>query len=105
MRPEAGVTLSARTFPHTAAVLLLKRTGDLDLVYKVLGHSSFDVTRKYLRFTTEDIQARYRQANILGAIRKPKKITMRDVDRALRQRNMDEEELSDLLFEAAVNCD
>jgi len=74
----------------------------MDLAYAVLGHSSFDVTKKYLRFAPSEIQERYRRANILGAMRQPKKLSMRDVDKVLRRKQIGEGHLSELLFEVEV---
>ena len=97
----AGVKLSARTFRHTCAVMLLKSSGDLKLVYDVLGHSTLEVTKQYLRFTPADIQARYRAAHHMGGVTVPtrKAPTMAEVDKAMRRTGRTERELSDLLFE------
>jgi site-specific recombinase XerD len=71
---KAGVSLTSHALRHTAAVLLLKASSDLKLVYDILGHSSLDVTKLYLRFTPRDIQARYRQASHLRGVAVPQQI-------------------------------
>jgi hypothetical protein len=43
----------------------------MTLMYDVLGHSSLDVSKLYLRFTPKDMQERYRQASHLRNVALP----------------------------------
>jgi integrase/recombinase XerD len=101
---KLGFTLSAHVFRHTCAVMLLKKSGDLKLVYDILGHSTFEVTKQYLRFTPADIQARYRAAGHMGSVIVPtrKLPSAADVDKAIKKFGKTERELSDMLFEVSL---
>lgn len=68
---KVGVRLTSHALRHTAAVLLLRASSDMKLVYDILGHSSLDVTKLYLRFTPRDIQERYRRASHLRNVALP----------------------------------
>ena len=99
-----GAKLSAHVLRHTAAVMLLKSSGgDIKLVYDVLGHSSLEVTKQYLRHTPEEIQARYRKAHHLAGVdvptREERPVPMREIDAVLRKKGITEEKLAAILFE------
>lgn len=41
-------------FRHTHAVMMLKNTGNVHLVSKLLGHCNLSITEEYLRGLTKD---------------------------------------------------
>ncbi len=58
-RKKAGIEkkITAHTFRHTYATELLKSTGNLSLVQKVLGHSHISTTQIYIHLCDKDVEA------------------------------------------------
>lgn len=54
---------------HFAATHILRKTGDLDLVRRVLGHSSLTMALRYARLTGADVSMKFAQASPLNALR------------------------------------
>ncbi len=53
---------------HYAATSLLKRTGDLELVRRVLGHSTLTMALRYAQLTAPDIAAKFARASPVDAL-------------------------------------
>ena len=67
-----GFDPPARTlhaFRHTFAVNYLRRGGSVFHLQKVLGHSSFEMTRRYANLMTEDLQAVHQRCYIAGILK------------------------------------
>ncbi|WP_257140727.1 tyrosine-type recombinase/integrase [Bacillus wiedmannii] len=54
-----GVRVSPHTFRHTFAKYYLLNNGDVMTLQKILGHSSFEMVRKYINMTSKDIVAQH----------------------------------------------
>lgn len=54
---------------HYAATSILRRTGDLELVRRVLRHESLAMTLRYAHLTGLEVAAKYRRASPLDALR------------------------------------
>ncbi len=64
-----GFVPPARTlhaFRHTFAVNYLRRGGSVFHLQKVLGHSSLEMTRRYVSLMTEDLQAIHERVSLLA---------------------------------------
>jgi site-specific recombinase XerD len=54
---------------HYAATSILKQTGDLELVRRVLRHESLAMTIRYTHLASSDISAKFRSASPLNGLR------------------------------------
>lgn len=54
---------------HFAATAILKRTGDLELVRRVLRHATLTMTLRYAHLTGADVAAKFRRASPLDNLR------------------------------------
>lgn len=54
---------------HFAATHILRKTGDLELVRRVLGHSSLTMALRYAKYTGVDVSLKFAQASPLNALR------------------------------------
>jgi integrase len=97
-----------RVFPyamrHTAAVRAMKASnGDLDFVARMLGHTSLDMTRRYLRWLGEDVRERSRQVTTLAGLRLPterpeRKASLRDLKEQAKREGLSGGDLRSLLL-------
>lgn len=57
-RVKAGIEkhISAHTFRHSYATALLRETGNLSLVQRVLGHEDISTTQVYVHLSDRDIE-------------------------------------------------
>jgi site-specific recombinase XerD len=55
-----GVRCSAHVFRHYAAVSFLRAGGNVFALKELLGHTTLDMTQKYVRFVAADVQAQHR---------------------------------------------
>ena len=61
-----GVRFSPHTFRHTFAVAYLRRGGNVFYLQKMLGHSTLEMTNRYVRsLGTEDLQAVHNGLSVL----------------------------------------
>ena len=75
-----GVSItSAHALRHTFAKNYIASGGDCFKLQKILGHSTLDMTRKYVDLLTEDIQNDFEEHNLLEKLASPngKKHTMK----------------------------
>ena len=49
LNPELDPTLTVYSFRHSGAIDILKRTGSITKLLKVMGHSSKNISLTYLR--------------------------------------------------------
>lgn len=54
-------------FRHTFAINYLRKGGSVFHLQKALGHSSLDMTRRYVNLMTEDLQRVHQQVSLLAA--------------------------------------
>lgn len=67
---ELAIKIPERTLHairHTFAVEYLRRGGSVFHLQKVLGHSSLEMTRKYVNLVTEDLQKIHQRVSLLSA--------------------------------------
>jgi len=59
----AGLQVSVRPhiFRHSFALMFLRNSGQVFALQKILGHSTLDMTRRYVNMLTEDIQEEHRR--------------------------------------------
>lgn len=60
-----GVRFSFHTLCHTFAVNYIRNGGDVFRLQRVLGHSSLEMTRRYVNLQTEDLQAVHDRLSLL----------------------------------------
>jgi site-specific recombinase XerD len=56
-----GVRCSPHTFRHTFAIEFLRNGGNLFTLKQILGHTSLQVTNRYVSLAQADIQSQHRQ--------------------------------------------
>ncbi len=60
-----GVRFSFHTLRHTFAVNYIRNGGDVFRLQRVLGHSTLEMTRRYVNLQTEDLQAVHDKLSLL----------------------------------------
>lgn len=66
---KLDITVPERTlhaFRHTFAVNYLRRGGSVFHLQRVLGHSSLDMTRRYVNLTTDDLSSVHERISLLS---------------------------------------
>lgn len=63
-----GPRVSPHTFRHYFAVKYLRQGGDLIALSRILGHSSLDVTKIYVRYVDEDLQEQHDKASPVSGL-------------------------------------
>lgn len=61
-----GVRFSFHTLRHTFAVNYIRNGGDVFRLQRVLGHSSLEMTRRYVNLQTSDLQAVHDRLSVIG---------------------------------------
>jgi integrase/recombinase XerD len=64
-----GVRFSFHTMRHTFAVNYIRSGGDVFRLQRILGHSTLEMTRRYVNLQTEDLQAVHDKLSLLTARR------------------------------------
>lgn len=64
-----GVRFSFHTLRHTFAVNYIRNGGDVFRLQRVLGHSTLEMTRKYVNLQTSDLQAVHDRLSLLNPAR------------------------------------
>jgi site-specific recombinase XerD len=60
LKKSSGVErLHAHLFRHTFAVKYLMNGGDVMTLQRILGHESFEITKRYLSLTSDQVQIKY----------------------------------------------
>jgi integrase/recombinase XerD len=62
----SGVRFSFHTLRHTFAVNYIRNGGDVFRLQRVLGHSSLEMTRRYVNLQIEDLQAVHDRLSMVG---------------------------------------
>ncbi len=65
---KCGLTITAYSLRHAAALLLLRRGADAFTVQNILGHSTMTMTRTYVNLTAEDTRRGHGKAGVLLSI-------------------------------------
>ena len=65
----SGVRFSFHTMRHTFAVNYIRNGGDVFRLQRILGHSTLEMTRRYVNLQTEDLQAVHDKLSLLTARR------------------------------------
>ena len=63
----AGVRFSFHTLRHTFAVNYIRKGGDVFRLQRILGHSTLEMTRRYVNLQTEDLQAVHNKLSLLSS--------------------------------------
>jgi integrase/recombinase XerD len=61
-----GVRVSPHTLRHTFAVNYIRSGGDVFRLQRVLGHSTLEMTRRYVNLQTADLQSVHQKLSLLG---------------------------------------
>jgi integrase/recombinase XerD len=61
-----GVRFSFHTFRHTFATNYIRRGGDVFRLQRVLGHSSLEMSRKYVNLQTGDLLSVHERLSVVG---------------------------------------
>jgi integrase/recombinase XerD len=61
-----GVRVSPHTLRHTFAVNYIRRGGDPFRLQRILGHSTLEMTRRYVNLQTTDLQAVHNRLSVLA---------------------------------------
>jgi integrase/recombinase XerD len=61
-----GVRFSFHTLRHTFAVNYIRNGGDVFRLQRVLGHSTLDMTRRYVNLQIQDLQAVHDRLSVVG---------------------------------------
>jgi len=64
----SGVRFSFHTLRHTFAVNYIRNGGDVFRLQRVLGHSTLEMTRKYVNLQTSDLQAVHERLSLLARV-------------------------------------
>jgi integrase/recombinase XerD len=64
-----GVRFSFHTMRHTFAVNYIRNGGDVFRLQRILGHSSLEMTRRYVNLQTEDLSAVHEKLSLLATRR------------------------------------
>jgi integrase/recombinase XerD len=62
-----GVRFSFHTLRHTFAVNYIRNGGDVFRLQRILGHSTLEMTRRYVNLQTSDLQAVHSKLSLLSA--------------------------------------
>lgn len=60
---KAGVKMTAYDFRHTFAIMFLKNGGNLFALQDIMGHSDLTMTRRYVKFASEDTEQQHSKAS------------------------------------------
>jgi integrase/recombinase XerD len=72
-----GVRNSWYTLRHRLAASFIREGGDVFSVQRMLGHSTLEMTKRYVRLNTTDLQAKHRQhARLLGASNNSRQVAL-----------------------------
>ena len=61
-----GVRFSFHTLRHTFAVNYIRNGGDVFRLQRILGHSTLEMTRRYVNLQTSDLQAVHSKLSLLS---------------------------------------
>lgn len=64
-----GVRFSFHTLRHTFALNYIRNGGDLFRLQRILGHSTLEMTRRYVNLQTADLQAVHDKLSLLSKAR------------------------------------
>jgi integrase/recombinase XerD len=64
-----GVRTSYHTLRHGFALNHIRQGGDVFSLQRMLGHTSIEVTRRYVNMETEQLQLIHKKTSILGRLR------------------------------------
>ena len=64
----SGVRFSFHTMRHTFAVNYIRNGGDVFRLQRILGHSTLEMTRRYVNLQTSDLQAVHSKLSLLSRV-------------------------------------
>ncbi|SMB97701.1 Site-specific recombinase XerD [Thermanaeromonas toyohensis ToBE] len=72
-RDMAGIDATPYSLRHTAAIELLRNGADAFAVQRILGHSTLDMTRRYIKLSQEDIKEAHEKASPVYKLSMPRR--------------------------------
>jgi site-specific recombinase XerD len=63
----SGVRVSFHTLRHTFAVNYIRQGGDVFRLQRILGHSTLEMTRRYVNLQTEDLQTVHNRLSVVSS--------------------------------------
>jgi integrase/recombinase XerD len=72
-----GVRISPHTLRHTFAVLYIRNGGDSFSLQEILGHSTLEMTRRYVNLASRDVAEQHKKFSPMDALlgKKPDAVT------------------------------
>ena len=74
-----GVRVSPHTLRHTFAVLYIRNGGDSFSLQEILGHSTLEMTRRYVHLARRDVSEQHKKFSPMESLLKNSKAVSADV--------------------------
>src|SRR5271168_2940756 len=71
-----GVRVSPHTLRHTFAVMYIRNGGDSFSLQEILGHSTLEMTRRYVHLARRDVAEQHKKFSPMEALAKDSRATL-----------------------------